>query len=76
MWNLDFSRLKTPWNAFGGFNCKSKALQFQEWASGLLQDWCCRFKEEAKNYNTTEKVELHLMPFGREFSVQLGTENS
>jgi hypothetical protein len=74
VWNLDFSRLKTPWDAFDGFTCKSKALQFEERASKLLHNWCCRFKEEAEKYNTTEKVKLHLIPTGREFSIRAKTD--
>ena len=74
VWNLDFSLLETPWNALK-FQCKSEALQFEERASRLLQDWCCRFKEEAEKYNTTEKVKLHMIPTGREFSKYPDTEN-
>ncbi len=69
VWRLDFSQLKTPWDAFAGFKCKSKALQFEERANRVLQDWCCRFKEEAEKYNTTEKVKLHAIPSGREYSL-------
>lgn len=75
VWNLDFSLLETPWDAFGGFQCKSEALKFEERASRLLQDWCCRFKEEAEKYKTTEKVKLHMIPNGREFSKYSETES-
>lgn len=47
---------------------KVQHCSFEEQTIILLQDWCCRFKEEAEKYNTTEKLKLQLIPTRREFS--------
>lgn len=50
------------------------AHMFDERMGRVLQEWCCRFPEDAVALNKTEKVLLHMVPPDKRFSVRTGLE--